>query len=104
VAAADPAPALTVALTAGGPYPRIVTVQAGQPIVFVNRDTMPRRVTSTARLFDRGPFSSILASSSRHTSFIREPDNRLVLDRPGTYPYVVGGRPRQSGTIVVRGP
>ena len=81
-----------VAVTiAGFAYlPKTVTVAAGTPIVFTNKDDSLHTVTSDHAAFAESP--DISRGGKSYT---------LTLTKPGTYAYHCGYHPYMMGTIIV---
>jgi hypothetical protein len=95
-------PRVIVLITAHGPNPRIARALTGQEVVFRNSDVRQRRIVSLQNLFE-SPALAGAEGSSRH-GIAGRGEVSVIFEDPGLYPYAASGRPRQSGTIVVREP
>jgi plastocyanin len=94
LAVASPATAATkrINIYGSGFQPKSVTINAGDTIVWTNRDNADHQVVS-----DRGNFVSPILRSNRQESY------SFRFDSPGTYRYHDGLRATLKGTIIVRG-
>lgn len=71
-------------------HPPILTVKAGEKIVWVNRDEEPHTVVSVENQFKK---SSALDTGDEFT---------ITADAPGTYTYFCSVHPKMTGTIIVQ--
>src|SRR5207248_7653484 len=68
--------------------------------VFRNGDVRQRRIVSLENLFE-SPALAGAEGSSRH-GFAGRGEVSVIFDDPGVYPYAAAGRPRQTGTVLVK--
>jgi hypothetical protein len=95
-------PRVIVLITAHGPNPRIARALTGQEVVFRNSDVRQRRIVSLQNLFE-SPALAGAEGSSRH-GIAGRGEVSVIFEDPGLYPYAASGRPRQTGTILVKDP
>ena len=79
----------TVIMEGMGFRPNVITVNAGDSIVWVNRDLVPHSATSSTAGFDSKVIEAY--KSWRHT-----------VDRPGDFAYVCTFHPTMTATLHVR--
>jgi len=88
VAAAGPA-THTVTMEAVGFQPATITVNAGDTVVWVNKDPFPHTATAQDKSFDSG---EIAAAKSW----------KLVAKKKGTFGYICAYHPTMKGTLIVK--
>jgi 3',5'-cyclic-AMP phosphodiesterase len=89
-ASAQAAAASTITIDNFQFSPKQLTVRAGMPIQFTNRDDVPHRIVSVDRAFSPSP---TLDTDERFT---------VALTRPGVYPYFCSLHPMMTGALTVR--